>query len=343
MDPDGVWCSPHEWPEDTPPLDGWVRDEDGRWDVPSGAVFNHQARTQTATSVHRDTTAENVESTTPRVSADRKAMLLVAGVILGAVGLLGAALLLITQAGAEDIPEGDAVAEVLFPAQTNDDARLEERRALAEEAPDLARERLAELAVRADTNALDSFNRSDWIAEATDCLDITEKVLVERSDRPVVWADNLECVPDAGRWSDPYLNVTIMRTLDAEVNPRVPPAIAHVSGAADWTDETRHAYVTDTSHPATLEITRKNSGHNPRSQDPSMWKPSREQTWCAYSIDWIAVKDRWQLSVTERESGALAEMLDSCDDPTSSGPNLDTVTLTAVIPPTIERIGDVAE
>jgi len=36
-------------------------------------------------------------------------------------------------------------------------------------------------------------------------------------------------------------------------------------------------------------------------------------------VDWIAVKYRWSLGVTEVERGALDEMLATCDEPESLG------------------------
>lgn len=37
MDPEGTWKSPREWPENTPPLPGWVRLDDDRWVPPEEA------------------------------------------------------------------------------------------------------------------------------------------------------------------------------------------------------------------------------------------------------------------------------------------------------------------
>lgn len=34
MDRDGGWNPPELWPETTPPLPGWVRNEKGRWEAP---------------------------------------------------------------------------------------------------------------------------------------------------------------------------------------------------------------------------------------------------------------------------------------------------------------------
>lgn len=50
MDRDGVWNPPELWPEDSPPLPGWTRTDDGRWieplplqppDLPPGVATTH--------------------------------------------------------------------------------------------------------------------------------------------------------------------------------------------------------------------------------------------------------------------------------------------------------------
>ena len=38
MDLDGEWRAPEEWPQDHPPLEGWVRNQDGSWRAPNNAV-----------------------------------------------------------------------------------------------------------------------------------------------------------------------------------------------------------------------------------------------------------------------------------------------------------------
>ena len=131
--------------------------------------------------------------------------------------------------------------------------------------------------------------------------------------------------------------------LDVEVALRVPAAVAHVSGAADWSDSTRQSFLTDLEHPATLEVIRADSGHNPRGEDPSSWKPGSPSRWCAYAVDWVAVKHRWDLSVTAAEMVALADMIDTCDLATSSGADPATVLVNPVSVPTIERIAEPGE
>jgi hypothetical protein len=183
-----------------------------------------------------------------------------------------------------------------------------------------------------------AFDSEDWRPSGQGCLDFDEVVLVERSSVPITWADQLGCVPDRGRWTDRYLDDVLTRTRDAEVVPLIPPRVVHVSGGASWRADTRQSYLTDQQHPATLQIVSAGAGHNPRDEDPSLWKPSAPDTWCAYAVDWISVKGHWQLDVHEAEVEALAEMLDTCAEATSSGADPQTVLVEPLAPPAIERV-----
>jgi len=342
MDLDGEWRTPEEWPQDYPPLDDWVRNQDGSWHAPTPVVA---AAEDPASAV---LVAEQVaeESATKPVSrqahADRRAMLTVMGALGGAALLLVVALILITQAGAEnEEPAGETSVDVIYAAETAQDRSLRQIEA-AEEAPALARSQLEELDARVSPGSPGAvevdFDPDLWAPAETTCLNLAEEVLVARSAVPVIWADQLECVPDVGRWSDRYLDQVMGRTLEAEVRSLVPPEVAHASGGLAWSADTRQAYVTDQQHPGALEIIASSSGHNPRSQDPSRWRPSSEDIWCAYAVDWVSVKTRWQLDVTKAEHDALAEMLATCDNPSSAGADPQTVVVNWLVAPSIDYV-----
>jgi len=256
--------------------------------------------------------------------------------------MLSVALILITQAGAENEESVEETSvDVIYAAETAQD-RLLRQAAVAEEAPTLARTQLEELEIRASSGSSEAvdvdFDQDLWTPADVRCLNLTEEVLVARSAVPVTWADQLECVPDRGRWSDRYLDQAMSRTLEAEVRSIVPPEVAHASGGLAWSADTRQAYVTDQRHPGALEIIASSAGHNPRGQDPSRWRPSNEDIWCAYAVDWVSVKTRWQMDVTMAEHEALAEMLATCDNPSSAGADPQTVVVDWLVAPTIEYV-----
>ena len=45
---------------------------------------------------------------------------------------------------------------------------------------------------------------------------------------------------------------------------------------------------------------------------PEDWKPPLESFYCKYAEAWVEVKSFYGLTVTEAESGALGDMLDTC-------------------------------
>lgn len=45
---------------------------------------------------------------------------------------------------------------------------------------------------------------------------------------------------------------------------------------------------------------------------PDQWKPPRTGYWCTYATDWTQVKKTWDLTATQSEYDALAQMLQTC-------------------------------
>lgn len=357
LDREGIWRAPAVWPEDYPPIEGWVRNEDGTWSAPrsndaviaerrAAAQPRHAAQADLATEADlAGTSTLTLERPEPpkrsrQGEADVRAMLLVGGALGAAALLVLLALVLQSRAGATiDEAEVEVASEVVFAAET-DAMRAEQRREAAESAPPEALAMLNQLEVREAEDPNLVFDPTQWVLASDDCLDLTEEVLIERSAVPVVWVDNLECVPSEGLWSDPYLGIDMTRTIDAEVRPLVPPEVVNQSGGADWTPATRSSFLSDTAHPATMAVLAADSGHNPRNRAPDAWRPSNQDTWCGYAVDWVAVKHRWELSVSVAEAAALNEMLTTCDQPSSIGAHPQSMVIDPVPAPVIERLAN---
>ena len=337
MDGAGAWRPPEEWPEDTPPFAGWERDDEGVWSGPE-PLDAPRTRSAAASADEARPADEKKKRLSRQARADRRAMLTVVGALSGAALLLIVALVLITQAGASGTGEVVAdEAEVIYAAEDGQ-AVLARRRALAVEAPGIAREQLDGLNRRDQGNDEATFAGFDaglWVPEATDCLDVSERVLASRSAVAVTWADQLECVADGGLWNDRYLGSTFDSVIDVQVLPIVPVENVQLSGGADWTLDTRQAYLADIEHPPTLHIVAAEGGHNPRAQGPDAWRPSNRNTWCAYAVDWVAVKARWELTVTDAEAAALDDMLQTCGEPESAGADPNSMSENSVAPASI--------
>lgn len=340
MDGAGEWRPPTEWPEDTPPFEGWQRTDSGGWAPPISEDGGSSDVQRQATKTGASAPAKKKLSRQAR--ADRRAMLTVVGALGAAVILLIVAIALISQASASDTSEVAATAEpdVIYAAE-GDQAVRARQRAIAAEAPSAAGDELSGLTVRDGAEADQAgANPQDWVVAVTDCLDIDERVLIARSGAEVTFADQLECVVDRGLWTDRYLGSTIDNSIDIDVEPLVPVEIVVASGGSDWTADTREAYLTDVAHPATLHLVTAGAGHNPRSQGPDEWRPAKRSIWCAYAVDWIAVKARWDLSVSEAEVVALEEMLATCDEIESRGADPASMPVEEVAPPVIAFVGE---
>lgn len=357
MDSDGTWRPPHEWPEDTPPLPGWIRDEAGVWAAPpkssvvrpstrwtrseqqSAAELKADTSSITATSsitvVEADQPTLSYASTEPprrsrQANSDIRAMLLVSGVIGTSVLLLVAALILISQASASDDDEPQA--GVSFTLDSIADRKAAQEARAAERGPE-AKDALANLPDATPALAT-PLEEDPWPDEPSGCDDPRAVALANRSDVPVEWSNQRSCRAQGGRWHDRYLDIDLVAANEISSEPLIPLALAHVSGGWQWDETTRAAFVADVFAPATTLVS-KDSGHNPNEQAPDRWRPAREESWCAYAVDWIEVKARWNLGVTTAERGALDAMVETCADPNSDGPDPDTVELQSPSSPTI--------
>lgn len=332
MDESGRWQPPEVWPEDYPPIRGWLPDPNGGWRPPGEEELRRREDTRWA----RHLEMQEPPRQSRQAQADKRDMLLVTGAILAVLVVLVGALILINQAGASDDDQPDVgaadVDEVIYPGETAE-VLAARRSALAAQRPAWASETLALLPTAAP--AATAFDEADWRPPEDDCVSSGESALIARSADAVAYADRFECVLDAGRWYDRYLDQELRRAIEVEALLRVPLERVHAAGGWEWDRATREAYVGDIGHPAMYEIVAAGSGHNPRAQDPSEWRPASRTTWCAYAVDWIAVKFRWSLAVTTAERTALEEMLATCADPESAGADPATTPLEEPARPTI--------
>ncbi len=119
------------------------------------------------------------------------------------------------------------------------------------------------------------------------------------------------CNVTGGRWFSVYDGKVLTRDEDVDIDHMVPLANAWRSGAAGWDDAKRGEFANDVDHPQLVAVS-ATSNRSKGDQDPSQWKPPRQEAWCTYALDWIAVKAYWKLSVTAAEKTALTEMLETC-------------------------------
>ena len=145
-----------------------------------------------------------------------------------------------------------------------------------------------------------------------DCQNTRAEVLIEESRVPVAFAGGEDCRVVSGEWLGPWSGEIFNEAGDVDIDHHVPLGHAHESGGWRWYDDRKRAFANDLTQPASLQVTKASLNRQKGKQPPDEWRPDDRRGWCGYAADWIVVKSRWDLTVTEAESTSLREMLETC-------------------------------
>lgn len=137
-------------------------------------------------------------------------------------------------------------------------------------------------------------------------------MLIRQSSGPITYLEEEQCRVATGSWLDPFSDEQFTDPIYLHIDHMVPLANAHKSGGWMWTEEKKRQYLNDLSYDGHLIAVRTTVNSSKGDDGPENWKPPIEAYWCQYAIDWIAVKDRWDLFASEAEATALSEMLETC-------------------------------
>ena len=69
-----------------------------------------------------------------------------------------------------------------------------------------------------------------------------------------------------------------------------------------WPRERRVAYANDLEHREHLRAVKAGVNGSKGDRSPDQWKPPRQEFWCEYATNWLRIKKRWGLSLTEKRS-----------------------------------------
>ena len=162
---------------------------------------------------------------------------------------------------------------------------------------------------------LPHYDRGDWrhwTDEDSDCQDTRQEVLIEESATPVAYTDSGQCRVVSGDWIGPYTGERSYDPGELDIDHMVPLANAHWSGGWAWSPERKRQYANDLSYDGHLVAAKASANRSKGSAGPEDWRPPDRGHWCQYAIDWVTIKEIWELTASAAEADALAEMLKTC-------------------------------
>jgi len=121
------------------------------------------------------------------------------------------------------------------------------------------------------------------------------------------------CWIEDGRWRDWYgPGRSLIAAGAVQLDHVVPLAQAWQAGAHRWPARRRRALDNDLSSPLTLTAVSAVVNEAKGASPPDVWLPPDRRSHCRYAITWIAIKHRWELSITDAEPRAFAGLLERC-------------------------------
>ena len=152
-----------------------------------------------------------------------------------------------------------------------------------------------------------------WVDEDRDCQDARQEALIAESETPVTYTNEDRCTVASGSWEGPYTGESFTDPGDLDIDHMVPLANAHRSGGWVWSEDRKRKYANDLSYEGHLIAVQASANRRKGSKGPEGWKPQERGYWCQYAVDWISIKNSWELTATDAEAAALAEMLVTCE------------------------------
>ena len=154
-----------------------------------------------------------------------------------------------------------------------------------------------------------------WTDEDGDCQDARQEVLISESLVEVTFESERECRVESGQWYGAFTGTYVEAPGDLDIDHLVPLKNAHDSGGWAWNSERKQEYANYLGDPDHLVAVTRGANRSKGAKGPEEWRPPDEGYWCQYAKDWTEMKMEWGLSMTQRETDAVIDMLDTCEEP----------------------------
>ena len=172
-----------------------------------------------------------------------------------------------------------------------------------------------------------------WSDMDKDNCDTRSEVLIAESSTPAQ-IDAAKCEVVEGDWLSLFDGVQHTNTSNLQIDHMVPLAEAWVSGAASWSAAKREKFANDLDDPRPLIAVTAEMNRKKNAGAPHQWLPPSKSYRCTYLSDWVAIKNKWKLSVDVVERNAIRKLLTTSCKTTTVAPwgSKQTASTTTTIP-----------
>ena len=176
---------------------------------------------------------------------------------------------------------------------------------------------LEEISISINQGDIPNYERSDWkhwTDSDNDCQNTRHEVLIEESSKEVEFKDDKHCQVVKGVWIDLFIGKEYSDPSKLDIDHMIPLKNAHISGGWDWSLKRKELFANNLNESNHLIAVSASANRSKGSKGPEDWRPSNKDYWCEYATDWMSIKIKWELTVTNREFNALKEMLNTCSN-----------------------------
>ncbi len=141
-----------------------------------------------------------------------------------------------------------------------------------------------------------------WIDQDGNCLDTRGEILKSRSIIQVQ-LNKKGCKVKTGQWKDYYYPEVHHLAAKVDLDHLVPLKYAHDHGAANWSHADKERFAND---PENLVITNRRYNRQKGAKGIDQWLPVHKEYACRYMKDWMKIKNKYRLNITQQEKTAIS-------------------------------------
>lgn len=157
------------------------------------------------------------------------------------------------------------------------------------------------------------FNLADWPYDEDfdgDCQNTRNEILVATSTATTRFTNPRNCEVRTGEWLDEYTGKTFTVAAQIDVDHIIPLRYAHRQGGDQWPAQKKLAFAND---PMNLLLVERREIQRKNARGPSRYLP-REEYRCDYVRQWLALAEKYDLSLANADKNRITAMLRECGE-----------------------------